>query len=392
MINPVSSRERISSLDILRGFALLGIVLVNTLGFNASFFNFGGFYSRLPDPFQQKFYNIFISLTADKFIFLFSFLFGYGIFLQFRRFREEGAGYTGFMSRRMGVLALFGLAHIFFLWAGDILLMYAIAGMLILAVRNLSTRGQLILAFIFYFFIAIWLAMSVFITLPDAMSSTCTGCLEQAKSVYPHGSYLDCLRLRLHEYWDFRNINLFYYLPKIIGISLFGFVASKYELHLRVADQVKNWFGIWLFVVIIAVAAYFNYAGIADPKSRFAPALTMWGYEFMNMSVAAGYMLFIFLITTNLSVTRALGPFALMGRMSLTNYLMQSLFLSILFYGWGLGLFGQTKIPLLIIIALGVYFLQMVMNIFWFRYRNQGPVEWVWRWVAYNGARQKQGK
>jgi len=385
MITPVSSRERITSLDILRGFALLGIILVNSLGFNASFFNFPGFYGSLPDPVQQNFYNIYISLTADKFIFMFSFLFGYGIYLQFRKFRNQKMSYPRFMTRRMGMLAIFGIAHILFLWAGDILLLYAVAGMVIMAVRNLPTRWQLVLSLFFYFFIAIWLALGVLIAIPDAMTSTCTGCLEQAKSIYAHGNYLECLQLRLHEYWAFRNNNTFYYLPKIIGVTLFGFIASKKELHLRVAEHVKNWVGIWLGVVVIAVVAYFGYAGIANPESRFAPAVSMAGYEFMNIAMAASYILFILLITTNLWIAKALRPFALMGRMSLTNYLTQSLLLSVVFYGWGLGLFGQTKVTLVVLIALAVYLLQIGINLIWFRYRQQGPLEWLWRKVSYKG-------
>ncbi len=85
-LKAVKKTNRIQSLDILRGFALLGIALVNVLGFNASFFDFGGFYNNLPDPTQQKIYSTFIGLTADKFIFLYSFLFGYGFFLQFNKY------------------------------------------------------------------------------------------------------------------------------------------------------------------------------------------------------------------------------------------------------------------------------------------------------------------
>jgi uncharacterized protein len=383
MLRPVTPRERIQSIDILRGFALLGIVLVNALGFNASFFDFGGYYRSLPDPFQLSFYNLFISLTADKFIFLFSFLFGYGIWLQYSRFRDEGMGFTSFMVRRMGVLALFGIAHILLLWAGDILLLYAFAGLVVLAARKLSTGWQLALAVIFYFFIGIWLTAGVFIKLPDAMTSTCTGCLDQARTVYAHGNYLDCLKLRLHEYAAFRNINLFYYLPKVIGISLFGFIASKMGLHRRLATEPKKWLRIWLVVAIVAVAVYFGYAKVVDPKSRFAAALYMAGYEFMNIWVASTYLLGILLACTLPGIARTLRPVGLMGRMSLTNYLTQSLVLSILFYGWGFGLFGRTNIVLVEAIALGVYFIQILLNVLWFRYYRQGPLERLWRRLSY---------
>jgi len=385
MISPVSTRERITSLDILRGFALLGIILVNVLGFNASFFNFPGFYGSLPDPAQQKFYNTYISLTADKFIFMFSFLYGYGIYLQFRKFREQGRLYPRFMSRRMGMLALFGIAHIFFLWAGDILLMYAIAGMVILLIRKVPTRWQLAVSLFFYFFIAIWLALGVWISIPDAMISTCTNCLEQAKVTYAHGNYLECLQLRLQEYWAFRNNNTFYYLPKIMGVTLFGFMASKMELHKRVAEHTKRWILIWLLMVLIATVTYFGYAKIANPESRFAPAISMAGYEFMNIAIAGSYILFILLITTRRSILKALHPFALMGRMSLTNYLTQSVLLSILFYGWGFGLFGQTRVTLLVMIALCVYLLQIGINLVWFRHHEQGPLERLWRKISYKG-------
>ena len=139
-LTSTQQKNRIKSLDVLRGFALFGIALVNVFGFNASFFDFGGFYNNLPDPVQQKFFHTFIGLTADKFIFLYSFLFGYGFFLQFNKYGSQGSEFTSYYRRRLLFLALFGMTHIFFLWAGDILLLYAIDGLILFLLRKISGK------------------------------------------------------------------------------------------------------------------------------------------------------------------------------------------------------------------------------------------------------------
>ncbi|MCB2220629.1 MAG: DUF418 domain-containing protein [Bacteroidetes bacterium] len=382
-VKPVHSRDRIISIDILRGFALFGIILVNVLGFNASFFDFGGFYSRLPDDYQQHFYNIYISLTADKFIFLFSFLFGYGIYMQYQRFRERQQSFVRFFTRRMIILAIFGMGHIVFLWAGDILFLYAIAGFVVLGLRRLSTFMQIVLAIFFYFFIGLWLTLDVWIALPDAMSSTCTECLESAKVIYARGTYLECLQLRLHEYAAFRNINAFYYMPKIIGVILFGFIASKYSLHDSIVQNRGKWSFMLLIVGSVGMLIYFGLDKIIDFNSSFANAVYMTGYEFMNVCIASGYLLIILLVASFKPVAKLLQPIAFMGRASLSNYLMQSLILSVIFYGWGFGFFGQMQVTRLVFIAFWVYVLQVVINVIWFRFYNQGPLEKLWRSWSY---------
>lgn len=382
-MKPEATKERISSIDILRGFALLGIVVVNALGFNASFFNFGGYYGSLPDPEQQQFYNVFISLTADKFIFLFSFLFGYGIYMQYKKFQDNNQPFGNFFSRRMTVLAVFGIAHAVLLWAGDILLPYAIAGIIVFALRKAPTFLQLLLAAFFYFFVFFWLSAGNWLALPDSMSSLCKECLENAKVVYANGNYSDILQLRLHEYADFRNINLFYYLPKIIGLTLFGFVASKNLLHKRVATYKARWIVTLVLIAAAAVFIYLKYETFFAIDGPFATAAFMAGYELMNLFVASAYLIFILLIASFPITARLLKPFALMGRMSLTNYLMQSLILGIIFYGWGFGLFGQTDVMMVVGIALCVYASQILLNIVYFRFFESGPLEKVWRRLSY---------
>jgi len=383
IVKPVEFIERISSVDILRGFALFGIVLVNVLGFNASFFDFGGYYNNLPDASQQNFYNIYISLTADKFIFLFSFLFGYGIYMQYEKFNEKNKNFIPFFIRRMLVLSLFGIAHIFFLWAGDILLSYAIAGFMILPILKLSTKWQIFIALIFYFFIGIWLAIGVWVRLPNALSSTCTECLENAKIIYANGNYIDCLKLRVQEYLAFRNINAFYYLPKIIGIVLFGFIASKYKLHQKVADDKQKWSFIFIATSIIGAISYFGYEKIVDFESPFADSIYMTGYEFMSLFVGFSYLLLLLILASYKSIANLLWPIALMGSTSLTNYIMQSLIMSVIFYGWGFGLFGHTKVTTVVLIGICVYLFQVALTINWFRFYNQGPLEKFWRNLSY---------
>ena len=382
---PKPTKSRITGIDILRGVALFGILLVNILGFNASFFNFGGFYNSLPDEFQRSFYNVYISLTADKFIFLFSFLFGYGIFMQYYKFINNQEKFNGFFVRRMAVLAAFGIIHIVFLWAGDILLIYAIAGFIILLFYRLKTKWLFPLAFLFYFFIAIWLLVDIWIDLPNAMSSTCPECLENAKLIYTENNYYECLKLRIIEYYSFRNINAYYYLPKVIGIVLMGFIASKHDLYNNIISNRTKWTITFLLMTVVSTIIYFGYEKIVDFDSPYANAVYMFGYEMMNLFIALTYMLFIILIVSFNPIAKALKPVADMGRMSLTNYIAQSIILSIIFYGWGLGYFGQTNVVNLVILAVCVYVFQIVISSIWLRYFKQGPLEMIWRKICYSG-------
>ena len=380
---PAPTTKRIDGIDILRGFALMGILLVNILGFNASFFNFGGFYSSLPDAFQQSFYNIFISLTADKFIFLFSFLFGSGIWMQYEKFSNQAKRFNTFFTRRMLLLAVFGIAHVVLLWAGDILVIYAITGFIMLSLYRLSTRWLIPVALFFYFFISIWLLADVWIDLPNAMSSTCTECLDTAKRIYSDGNYVQVLALRMQEYYAFLNINAFYYLPKVVGIVIMGFVASRNDLYHLIIKNRKRSLLILAVLTILSIIIYFGYEKIVDFSSPFANALYMFGYEVMNLFIASTYIFIILLISSFHTVSKALKPVAFMGRMSLTNYLMQSLIMAVLFYGWGFGLFGQTNIVMLVCIALGIFVVQMIWSVLWFRSKKQGPLEKLWRDFSY---------
>ncbi|MDP2721537.1 MAG: DUF418 domain-containing protein [Bacteroidales bacterium] len=383
----VLPQNRVASLDILRGFALMGIAIVNILGFNASFFDFGGFYNALPDPAQLHFYQVLIGLSADKFIFLYSFLFGYGIWMQLQRFNLQGGNFPAFFSRRMAVLLAFGIAHVLFLWAGDILIPYAIAGMVVLFLRKLPVSRLLILGFFFYFFVVIWLILSVWFKLPNALSSTCPACLSQALDVYAHGDYFQILKLRLIEYAAFFPVNLLYYLPKIMGITLFGFVASKLQLHKNIITHRIRWLIITPLVAGLAIAAYLYYEELAitmtPAESPFLTASYMMSYELMNLVMALAYILIILLLSAFKVLQWILKPISYPGRMSLTNYLLQSVLFGFIFYGWGWGFFGWQNPSQIELFAIFVFILEIIISYLWLQKFNQGPLESIWRKLSY---------
>jgi uncharacterized protein len=387
MTRPTLLPNRIHSIDILRGTAILGIGVVNILGFNASFFDFGGFYNNLEDPHQLGFYQVFISLTADKSIFIFSFLFGYGVYFQYRNFGFNEPEFTVFFKRRMFYLALFGIAHIILLWAGDILLLYALAGMFLFFFRKSSERALLFLGVFFYFFISLWLILALWIPLPNALSSTCTECLSDALNIYPEGTYWQCFQLRMTEYVAFRNINLFYYLPKAIGIFFFGFLASKRNFHHVISNNLKASLLFLMLLGTIAALTWHYYEQVifwAMPEgSRFISAVYMFGYELMNFLVAGFYIMVVMILASSKGFSRLLMPLSYVGRMSLTNYIFQSIVFSILFYGWGFGLFGKQEPAEIIWYAVLLFLLQIPLSYAWLSYFRQGPLEWAWRKLSY---------
>lgn len=385
--HPTQLKNRIVSLDILRGFALLGIGLVNIFGFNASFFDFGGFYSQLPEPVQLKFYTVFISLTADKFIFIFSFLFGYGFFLQLKKSSTLNNKFKSLYTRRIVGLAFFGLVHILVLWAGDILLLYAIAATVLFLLRKLPDFGLLAVGIFFYLFISFWLLADHFLPLPDALTSTCTSCLDQARDMYTNGSIFDCFLLRLKEYASFRYINLLYYLPKSTGIFIFGYLASRNQLHNYFKEQFLKKVMISITILILAILFYF-YSGkatswIFSASSPYFFPVSMGLYELMNLLVALSYMLIILLLSSLSNNKILTNIFSYAGRMTLTNYLMQSVIYSIMMYGWGLGYFGSDRPLQFIWIPVFVFIFQAFLSYLWLKKHQHGPVEWLWRKWTY---------
>ncbi|MCS6951118.1 MAG: DUF418 domain-containing protein, partial [bacterium] len=218
---PVSESERIHALDALRGIALLGILMVNMGTFKGlSTLEMFPRVENLAQPADQNAFWFIQALFMGKFYPIFAFLFGLGFALQIGRLEARGVGSTGIMLRRLLVLLGFGAIHGLFIWTGDVLLIYALAGMLLLLFRNFSPRAVL------YWVLGLWgvqalccLSCSGFIfwsaqfaTNGSAQGDFFTAYFEQGRQAYASESYWEAQKFRFVE-WLIMFVNAIFFAP-----------------------------------------------------------------------------------------------------------------------------------------------------------------------------------
>ena len=394
-LSPVTGKERIEVLDILRGFALFGILLVNMSYFKAP----GGPTGIGSDVGPAGWFTILslLFLVESKFFTLFSFLFGVGFAVQLSRGATQPAAFSQRFLRRLAILALFGIAHIFLLWEGDILLLYALVGGLLFLFRQAGERT--LLRWIWWLWLIPTLLFSLgFGGLQLARQLPTTGpqlaqadlaftelfATERAISEarYQAISYGESIGLRLHNYATTIPL-LIARLPTVLAMFLLGFYVGKRQIlaeigaHLPLLRRVR-WWGLTVGLsgsLLITV-------GFA-----LLPPISTLAILFFNQTIgpilAMGYAATLVLLADQTTWQQRFTPLAAAGRMALTNYLSQSVVCTLLFNGYGLGLTGQVSAPLGVLIAIAIYALQICFSQWWLRRFTSGPMEWLWRSLTY---------
>ncbi|MFC2120905.1 DUF418 domain-containing protein [Bacteroidota bacterium] len=388
-LHPTIPANRISQIDILRGFALFGILLVNVFGYNSSFFDFNGFYNTFTDPLNTKVFNLVIGFGADKFIFMFSFLFGVGFSIMYLKYNRVEKEFSRLYLRRLLTLMMFGIIHVVFFWAGDILISYSLMGIILLLSRKLRSGLLLFFSILLYFFPIIYIAFeNIFLFLPSALSSVTKIKMPEVIDIYSGGSFLEIFKLRINEYLAFRNINLIYYAPKVLSLFFLGFLFYKHKIFNKINSSKAKYFVV--FIILLSIGILLNlFTGniansLADPDSNpYYTAIYMGVFEITNIFLGFSYILFI-LILSQVSIFKfILNPLKYVGRMALTNYLMHSVIFTTIMYSYGLGKFGSLQPWQLIIFAVVVFVIQIFISNFWLQKFRFGPLEWVWRKFTY---------
>ena len=376
-------KKRYVVLDALRGFAILGICLANFPEFSLWTFSDSSTWT-MTDKVTRAIQTF---LVDGKFYTLFSLLFGMGFSIQL----ENAGQKTRTFYRRMIILFLIGLCHLFFLWSGDILMLYAAMGMLLPLFKRLSTKGILISAGIFLTLPVICEAIFR-ATLSDPLEA------EQWRICALYGiteanfgtwladitSYKGMLQF-LHQgaverMWEFVSGHRLF---KVLGLFIVGFAVGRERIYADIdgrkplLKKVLAW-GLALGIPFGILYTWSSMQG--HPWGRVAHDLLYLVSVYpMGFAYAAGFALAFSRSEEAPGWKLLANP----GRMACTNYLGQSVIGILLFYGIGLGLGNRVGLLGTELIALGVYAFQILFSSLWMRAFAFGPVEWVWRMLTY---------
>lgn len=400
---PTQPSERIDVIDILRGFAIFGILLVNMIYFAWPIYfevlDFTPWISAI-----DRAASTFITFFGEaKFFTLFSMLFGLGLALQMQRAEAKGINLVPLYARRLLVLLLIGAAHAFLFWWGDILIYYALLGFALLLFRKTQPRRLLTWAFIF---LALPLLLNTaMVGLMELARSTPEGAAElqsvlveteagylegydRALEVYGGSSFTAMIPQRIGD-WVFATMGVLLngMLFVVFAMFLVGLYVGKRRLlhdaaqHLPLFRRVFGWGAL---IGIIGNLLYITLARAASPlEPSWWALLGLVGYLLGAPALSMTYASGIVLLTQSNAWHKRLKPLAAVGRTALSNYLLQTLVCTTLFYGYGLGLYGRVGPALGLVFTVVIFALQIPLSNWWVKHFRFGPLEWLWRCLTY---------
>jgi uncharacterized protein len=385
---PSIATERIQIFDILRGMALMGILIVHFAV---------GLHWLYASP-EQKALMPFPEINAivgpvidffftDKSRTLFAFMFGISFFIQLKSAEHHKKPFKRAFLWRLTILMIFGLLHGHLLFSADILRYYAAGGLLLLLVYKWSSKSLLILGLflnigvpIIGTIVSIVFKINLFGDFPDLLSF---------QKAFMSTSFWE--NFRINNFDAITRYNLFYllyYFVPVTGIFLIGicFGRRNYlqnpEMHAKLLKRFVLW-GLGLGFFIQGSNLFIN---SALEHKWITGNITLYVFKDFIASIAVllislGYVSILTLLCLRPSWNRFLSLLAPAGRMTLTNYIMQSVLLWLVFYGSGFGLYLKIGPSISIFIALAFCGLQLTWSYYWLKYYKMGPLEWVWRYA-----------
>jgi uncharacterized protein len=406
---PVAASERVTLLDALRGFALFGVFLSNAITW------FSG-RTLLPReqaqaqaaPLLEVIVNsVYQTLVNQKFITIFSFLFGLGFSIQMSRASARGGSIVPLYSRRLFILLCMGVVHLFGIWIGDILHTYAMVGFLLLLFRARSNKTVLVWA------VALMVGTSLLlpvlqrygpVLLHGADAAAELAKASQAEEAAHRAQLLTALSSdspltgmagRVTYYVDtFFRINRIKWWGLILARFLFGLLAGRLLLLQDVEKNrplLRRMLG-WGF----GVGGAISIAGLVMTRMRAMGLLTaqdsVWQFIINNLqeigflALGAGYVAAFALLFQRERWQRMQGGLAPVGRMALSQYLLQSVVSVCIYDGWGLGLIGKLPPSRVVAICFVVFAAQVALSHWWLARFRFGPAEWLWRSLTYGRA------
>ncbi|MBN2009585.1 DUF418 domain-containing protein [candidate division KSB1 bacterium] len=400
---PIPPAERIQELDVLRGVGILGILLMNIQAFSmieAAYINpmaYGDMNGL------NKWVWIIIHIFADqKFITIFSMLFGAGIVIMAERATAKGLKPVTFHYRRTIWLLIFGLAHAYLLWHGDILVTYAISALWVYLFCNREPRILLIWAGIFILIPAL-LYLASGVSMPswpeDTVRNTLHSWLPDADIVTKEitayrGGWIAQMEARVPSSLAFQTfLYVFLFGWRTTGVMLLGMALYKWGI--LTGKRRRSWYRtmalagmlVGVPLIIIGVIKNFNANWDVHYSMFLGWQFNYWG----SLGMALAYVALIILWAQSGFGQKIRHLLATVGRTAFSNYLLQTLICTTLFYGHGFGLFGKIDRIGQLVIVIGIWIFQLIATAFWVKYFRFGPAEWLWRSLTYGKMQPLKG-
>ena len=387
--------QRINTLDVLRGLAVLGILVMNIQSFAmpaAAYLNPSAYGSL--DGINGAVWVVSHLLTDQKMMALFSMLFGAGIVLFCERAALSGRSVVGYHYRRNFWLLIFGLLHGYLLWHGDILFLYAICAFLLFPLRNQSVRTLFKLAIVFLAISSIFYLLTTagLQTMsadaiateimpqwrPDAaqISTELTafqgGWASQMAARVPMTQEMQGLALMAWGFWRASGMML-------LGMALYksGILSGKADSRVYLRLLIL---ALLVGVPVVIYGTVWNFRNEWQITSMFLGSqFNYWG----SVLISLGWMSALILMLKQQALPWFTDRLAAVGRMAFTNYIMHTLLCGLIFYGHGLGLIGNVERAGQFLIVLCIWALQLWLSPIWLRHFRFGPLEWLWRSLTY---------
>ncbi|MEC2919046.1 MULTISPECIES: DUF418 domain-containing protein [Bacillus] len=374
MTQNISQGERIHSIDIIRGIAVLGIFLVNwpvIAGVDSR--DITGIYEGI-DSYIRLFYDMFIQ---TKFYTIFSFLFGLGFYIFMTRAEAKTDRPKTLFVRRLLILLLFGFLHYVLLWDGDILHTYAITGFFLFLFYKREPRTILIWSIVLLSFMQLFSLLGSLLMLIVPVEE-----LGLSTAIMPLENWGLQITDRFHSFYSEAISNSLIMLPETLGLFLLGLYAGKKDIFRRAKEldpKLKKW---QIIMFVLTLPMWFIMVYFFMNNQPYMPL------SLMGITMISGKTLFIFYIFTLMRLLQKekwqtlLRPFQYVGRMALTNYISHTIVTLLVF-----GLLFKNYYPAPLwggpLFCIGFYTLQIFISRWWLSRYQYGPLEYIWRLGTY---------
>lgn len=401
-LTPTQSSEREIFMDVLRGFAILGIFIANLNGF--SFYKEGDHETGpfLLPALDHKMAFLHHMFIEGKFYSIFSLLFGWGIALQFKRAEAKGINVLPTVKRRLFFMLILGAIHLL-IWPGDIVFFYAILGFIFLPLRKFSNQTLLIIAGVLVLLpIALYAAKThwAWLNAPagilymtgERVGVALTGAGSEAEYIafIKTAGWWQVMLGNIAGFF-FRYGYLFFVsrIPKVLALFCIGYVLGRSGFHTKIQQHKKILYLVVVLGLLIGLPANFY---LARYMSYFMD--DYWNLKINGLYQTIAYALgvmplaLVYVALCMLSFQTGIGKkimslLAPVGKMAFSNYVMHSLIGNFVFLGAGLGYIGKVGPVYYTLFGIAVFIVQIIVSTLWLNYFNYGPLEWLWRSATY---------